>query len=141
MANAQDLISIRWASMVILCIPARSHLNNKTRPGLCKCSRPLFGARVKVNKARRAIHTKADNSCFCYPSQQFHETWCDQIKNKDVLENCAPAAYESFPEAYGVFGAGRGAAYFLLIVSCGIKLDSKCMCINDHCMRIVSKGI
>ena len=74
--------------MVILRIPARSHLNNKTRPGLCKCSQPLFAARVKVNKARRAIHTNAGNSCFCYSPHQFNETWRDQMENKEVLENC-----------------------------------------------------
>ena len=48
----------------------------------------LLAARVKVNKARRAIHTNAGNSCFCYSPHQFNETWRDQMENKEVLENC-----------------------------------------------------
>ena len=45
-------------------------------------------ARVKVNKARRANQTKAHGSCFCCSSQQFNETWCDQMQNAVALENC-----------------------------------------------------
>ena len=90
LANARYLIGARWNFMVILRIPAHPHLNNKTRPGRCHNLQPRFAARVKVNKARRAIHTNADNSCFCYSSQQFNETWCDQIKKQRCVRELHP---------------------------------------------------
>ena len=88
LTNAQDLIGVRWGCVIIFRIPSCPHLYNKTHPRFSLNTETVLAARVKVHKARRVIHTNAGNSCFCYSSHQFNETWSDQIKKKEVLENC-----------------------------------------------------
>ena len=73
LTNAQDLIDVRWGSVIILRIPSCPHLYNKTHPGFSLNTETVLAARVKVHKARRVIHTNAGNSCFCYSSHQFNE--------------------------------------------------------------------
>ena len=131
MTNAQDLIGVHWGSVIILPIPSCPHLYNKTHPRFSLNTETVLAARVKVHKARRAIHTNAGNSCFCYSSHQFNETWSDQIKKKEVLENCALVGLGCW---YCMWGSLR----FVHTSHCVATQNTfilNWLCIHDQCLH------